>query len=121
VKPRDLALILDVAACYRLTRLVTKDVLLVNWRDNMIRQAYKATDTPFNTGQVIAPGDWAVLAEGDPDAPKLAKLVTCRWCMSIWVAAGILAGRRVAPRSWDAVARMLTIASAGALIARIEK
>lgn len=119
---RDLtALTLDAISAYRITRLVTADKLFVNLRDDIIRHAYKAADKPFNATQIIAPGDWAVLAEADPDAPKLATLITCRYCTSVYVAAGIMLARALAPRAWDPMARMLTVASAGVLIAGLEK
>lgn len=119
--PRTEALILDGVACYRITRLITKDRLFVNVRDNIIRNAYKATDTPFNASQVVAPGDWVTLAVADPDAPATATLVTCRMCASIWVATGVILARGVAPKQWDPIAQMLTIASVGALIAGLEQ
>lgn len=119
---RDLTgLALDCAAAYRITRFITKDSLLVNVRDDIIRKAYKASQTPFEATQVTAPGDWAVLAEADPDAPKLATLITCRWCTGVYVAAGVMVARSVMPSRWDWMARLLTIASAAALIARLEK
>lgn len=119
---RDLTgLGLDCVSAYRITRLFTRDKILVNWRDDIIRKAYKAAGTPFNASQVVAPGDWASLAEADPDAPPIATLVVCRWCTGWWVAFGVLAARTFCPRRWDAVARTLTVASAAALIARLEK
>jgi hypothetical protein len=54
----------------------------------------------------------------DEHAPeKLSDLVTCPWCMGVWVAAGVFAARRVAPRAWDPLARALALAELASAIA----
>lgn len=118
---RELALVVDMVACYRLTRLVTKDSLLVNVRDWIIKRSYEPQTRNLSLTEPTEPGDWANYAEGDPSAPKLATLITCRWCTGIYVAVGVVAARSLVPRYWDPMARMLTVASAGALIAGLEK
>lgn len=124
MKPRDRALILDAIAVYRLTRLITKDSLLVDWRDNTVRLAYARQDADNHDAlqaQMTLPGDWSHYAGRDPSAPKLAALATCRWCSSMWVAAGVLAARSACPKTWDPIARLLVMAAAGALIAGLEQ
>jgi hypothetical protein len=67
-------------------------------------------------------GDWAEMAMADEaDAPKLATLVTCRWCAGVWIAAGVVLARRVAPRQWAPVAEVLAVAAAGTLVAGLER
>jgi len=76
-------LLIDALACYRATRLVTRDsvpifrvprdAVLDRWGDSAI-------------------GEW----------------VTCPWCMSIWLAAPIVAARILAPQWWTPLALVLT-------------
>lgn len=123
-------LLVDSIAAYRLTRLVTADVITAGLRAKLIEGAYRRqarrerVTLSERTGQPIRqmrPSDWDDLAisEGE-SAPKLATLITCRWCAGVWIAAGVLVARRVAPRAWPVAARGLVIASASALIARVE-
>lgn len=63
---------------------------------------------------------WATLVEIDAEPPKLATLVSCRWCMSVWIAAGVCIVRRVAPRVWAPVAYALAASSLSTLLARLE-
>lgn len=41
----------------------------------------------------------------------------CPWCVGVYVAAGVLVARRVAPRAWPVVARWLTAAQIAGLLA----
>jgi hypothetical protein len=56
------------------------------------------------------------IVEGLQDPPKLATLVTCRWCAGMWIAAGVT----LAPRAWDPVARGLALSAGAVLLARLE-
>lgn len=120
-------LVVDALAAYRLTRLVTADTLLARPRDAVVRWSYGRQDrrhltlTTPNTDEPHV-GDWAEMAIADEaDAPKLANLVTCRWCTGVWVAAGVVAARRLAPRWWGPVADLLAVASGAALVAGLEQ
>lgn len=117
----------DVVAVHRLTRLATRDTLLYGVRERVIHAAYVANGTPSDTqpwelGQHDPdPNDWADLAEREgPHAPKVAQLVTCGWCASVWIAAGVLAARRLAPRAWNPVARLLAASTVANLLATLE-
>ena len=44
-----------------------------------------------------------------PEPPKLARLITCRWCAGVWIAAGVVGARSLAPRAWTPVARALAL------------
>lgn len=84
--------LVDTLAVCRLTRLITKDTFppAQKFRDNVLEGG--------------APG-WA------------AELVECPWCISFWVALGVGAARRLAPRVWDPVAKALAASFiAGALV-----
>jgi hypothetical protein len=72
----------DALACYRLTRLATLDSLppVKRTRDKVLTR-------------------W-----GDSEWSELA---VCPWCLSVWLAAGVVAARTIAPRTWTPVARVL--------------
>lgn len=79
-------------AAARLTRLVTTDVVSASVRDRIVREAYLARD---GRADHTADGLWADLAQLDGEAaPKLATLITCRWCVSVWVAVAVVVARR---------------------------
>lgn len=117
-------LVVDALAAYRLTRLVTADVIANRPRDEVVAWSYR------RAGRAAELGDWphnpdaprpSEVAMADEDkAPKPAVLVTCRWCSGVWIAAGVVAAREVAPRWWRPVRDGLAIASAAALVAGLE-
>jgi len=113
-------------AVHRLSRLVTVDKLTEGARDGVVELAYdlagrdaveRARDLAVRGGVRPELGDvpWSDVARRDPDAPKLAVLVTCPWCAAVWFAAadGVL-GRT---RWWPPVRRMLAVASVAGLAA----
>ncbi len=122
------ALLLDALAAYRLTRLATADTILSGPRDKLVRDAYardgrlaEATELADDEGVHLAePGGWAELAPLDPKAPKLATLVTCRWCAGMWVSLGVVAARRLCPRAWAPLATALAYSAGAALLAGLE-
>jgi hypothetical protein len=81
----------DALATFRLVRLVQRDSII----DRPRQRAFA----------------WL-----DDHHPRLSELGECSWCLSIWVAAGVVVARRVAPTVWGPVARLLA-ASAVAGIA----
>jgi hypothetical protein len=54
------------------------------------------------------------------DPPRLATLITCRWCAGMWIAAGVTAARLARPGAWDPVARGLALSASAVLLARLE-
>lgn len=111
----------DALAAYRLTRLATADVLLQAPREAIVRWAYERAGVADR--QCLAepePTTWADLAIADPDAPKLATLVTCRWCAGMWISLGVVAARRLCPRAWTPLAKALTYSAGAVLLARLE-
>lgn len=114
-----LELVVDALAAYRLTRLASKDTITLPIRAAIIRAAYAARDGSHTSGLTDAEWEQRVFLNDDP--PKIAELVTCRWCTGMWVAFGVLAARTVAPRAWSPVARALACASGAALLAGLEK
>lgn len=115
------ALVVDALATYRLTRLVTKDHLTADARGVLVATAYEATDTPPRGSDRWTPAEWIDHARvGDPNPPAMARIVTCSWCAGVWVAAGVIAARTVAPRPWGLVARVLAAAAVAGFLAANE-
>lgn len=83
----------DALAVCRLTRLATKDKITEGPRERMT---------------------WAVRRH-----PKLTYLLTCPWCMSIYVAAVTVAARRWVP-GWRYVARALAYSQVAGLLANLD-
>jgi hypothetical protein len=108
------ALVVDLLATYRLTRLATADVISEPARMAVLRRV----------GAEPPPGEEDPTAQDVVDSmkdpPRLATLVTCRWCAGMWIAAGVTAARLTAPRAWDVAARGLALSSAAVLLARFE-
>lgn len=112
------ALLVDAVAAYRLTKLVTDDVITAPIRDRIVEAAYERAGV---TIERTSGETWSDVAIGDENAPKIATLVTCRWCAGVWIGAGVVAARRLAPRAWQPVAEALSLAAAAALIAGLEQ
>jgi hypothetical protein len=112
-----LDLVVDGLATYRLTRLATADVISEPARMAVLRRV--GLDPPAEPEAEAPPTAQAVVEES-PDPPKVATLVTCRWCAGVWIAGGVALARRVAPSAWDPVARGLALAAGAVLLARLE-
>lgn len=87
-----LALAVDALATFRLTRLVVEDELTSPIREAVWKR-YDASDT------------------------KIGYLLTCPWCVSIWVGVGVVAARRIAPSAWEPVAAVLAGSTVTGMIA----
>lgn len=109
-------LVVDALAVYRLTRLATADVLTEDARRALVEFAYSIA------GRIAPEADTAeeVVARDIDEPPKLAVLVTCRWCAGMWVALGVVfVARRF--RWWPAMADALACSAAAALVAGLEE
>lgn len=105
--------VVDALATYRLTRLVTRDAITKPLREKAIAAVYEAeSEEPGLKGH----GSYAarVAWEGDA-APKVAKLITCPWCVGVWLGFGVMVLRRTMPRVWSPIATALALASVAAL------
>lgn len=117
-----LELAVDCAAAYRLTRLVTDDTITQGWRRRFVEAAYvNAGRASGMRAHVDDMGGWDEVARLDPDAPKLATLVTCRYCAGVWLGAAVVAARLSMPRQWRWAARALTAAAVAGLLAGLEQ
>ncbi len=107
-------LLIDGLATYRLTRLATADVISEPARQAVLRTV--GAEPPPGRDDPTA----EEIVESLKDPPKLATLVTCRWCAGMWIAAGVMAARQVAPKAWQPVARGLALSASAVLLARLE-
>ena len=111
-----LELTMDLLATYRLTRLATADVIAEPARRSFIERLGRSA------GQDLGPPEESSLAMVDSmkDPPKLARLITCRWCAGVWIAGGVVVARRLAPQLWDPVAKALALSAGAGLLAGLE-
>lgn len=107
-------LLVDALATYRLTRLATADVISEPVRMAVLRKV--GAEPPPGEDDPTA----QEVVEGLKDPPRLATLVTCRWCAGIWIAASVSVARAALPRAWQPVARGLALSSVAVLLARVE-
>lgn len=124
--PGLFAVVLHVLAVARLSRLVTHDRISRPFRLRVIRWAYGRHEDLTTEGWAELAADpwrWDDQASGDgeAEAPALAWLVRCAWCMTIWIAVVWTVLWRFWPAGWwwGSVA---LVASLGAVwvLARIE-
>lgn len=111
-----LDLIIDALAVHRITRLVTRDTITRTPRAAIIRWAYR--NRSAWTATVATDAQIESVVHGDDDAPKLATLVTCPWCVSIYAAFLVAASHQV---RWARPIRYaLALSSIAALISTRE-
>jgi hypothetical protein len=111
-----LELVVDGLAAYRLTRLATADIISEPWRRSVVDRLVEGGDEP--------PADGATaqdVVDAMTEPPRLARLITCRWCAGMWIAAGVVGARTLAPRAWSPLATTLALSAAATLIARAEE
>jgi hypothetical protein len=114
LEPLWVGLLVDALATYRLTRLATADVISEPVRMAVLRRV--GAEPPDEQDDPTA----QEVVEAMKDPPRLATLVTCRWCAGVWIAAAVTAARLVAPRAWQPVARGLALSASAVLLARFE-
>lgn len=90
------SLLVDAIAVYRLTRLVVEDGITEPIRERIIGRGDKTRDWWF-------------------------QLLTCRYCVGVWVGFGVMGARWLLPDVWQWAAYALAIASAAPLVARLEE
>mgnify|MGYP000016893282 CR=1 FL=1 len=121
------ALAVDALAVYRLTRLVTADSIAEPARSHLIHAAYSVARGPAEADELDQSltehqfATWTDHALTDPDVPRLAELITCRWCAGWWIALAVTVARRRWPNRWAPVAEALAVAGAAALAGSLER
>lgn len=117
-----LTALVDALAAFRLTRLATADTILDGPRDRIVEAAYTAAGrAEASRPEPAEPGAWADVAVADGgSAPKLATLVTCRWCAGFWCSLLVVVARRRGWRWWPPLAHALAYSAAAVLVANLE-
>jgi hypothetical protein len=112
--------VVDALAVYRLTRLATKDTVTEAARERWIETAYE-TERNVRRPMYDGPRPWHTTLENDDDPPKLAYLITCPFCVSVYVAVAAVAARTLVPGVWRPVARAAALGAVGALLGGLER
>ena len=99
-------------ATARLVRLVRADTITETVRERVVAAAYAGRDLP----DVSADLTWQDTAAMDPNAPLVADLLRCSWCLAVWCAGLVVVARAVAPRVWDPIARVLALSYVAAVV-----
>jgi hypothetical protein len=89
--------VLNGLAVHRLTRLITHDKITESAREHALQLIYRMA------GRKLAAPTPTVRAKGAPpknDPLTLATLITCPWCMSIWIVGAVVVLERARPESW---------------------
>ena len=89
-------LIVDAITVYRLTRLVVVDGITEPVRERIISKRDGSTR------------DW------------WEQLLTCRYCVGVWVGFGVMGARWLIPGVWTPIAYALAISAAAPLLAGLE-
>lgn len=95
-EPYDLALM--TVATHKSARLITKD---------KIAEPVRAPFTTFQ-GKAPAPAEVDEKAKGTGLRRSIGELLTCPYCLSVWIATAFAAGLMVAPRATRAVASVFS-------------
>jgi hypothetical protein len=99
-----LAVVLDMLAVWRLTRLV-------------IRDAFPPVRRPVDA--IVRRADHRALERGRPES-FLGTLLTCPWCVSIYVGAVVVTLRCAFPVAWPYVAFVLAASGVAGVLAEHE-
>lgn len=92
---RALDLAVDAVATYRITHLIVEDTI------------------PFGKAR-----SW--IQDRSPNS-LLAEWVTCPWCVSMWVGAGVVTARALLPGFWDRMGAVLAVSGVTGLLATWEQ
>lgn len=106
---------IDMLAIARLARLATADRVTRRVRRAAIVAIYHRAGAQLDTDAWMDLGPSVVT--DDPDAPELAYLLSCPWCVSIWIGAAVVLARRTAPGIWDPIARLLAGSQIAGMVA----
>lgn len=97
-------LLVDALATFRLTVLVTADAITDRWRDWIRRRGWT-----YDAGRPELPIPVPTMLGARFRA--LHTLVTCPWCISIWLAAGVVIVTRLVPDVWQYAAMALALSA----------
>lgn len=106
----------DAFAVYRLAILITRDTIaapLRDWVHGLGWDESAIIPATANERRMVH----------FPERPrrawarKLFDLITCPWCVSVWISAGVVAATRYAPNVWQYGAMWLALTGATGLLA----
>lgn len=105
-------LTVDGLAVFRLTLLVTRDTITAGVRERLRRRAFDETPTVSSASlrEEITPPFHAA-------ARWLHQLVTCPWCISVWIAAPVVAVTALVPLVWQYAAAALALSAVAGFLA----
>lgn len=112
----------DAIAAWRLTKLITQDEITRPIRERIIKKIYGGNLKHASNRVLGDPRAWedgaglSELAESDPEAPKLVKLVMCPACVGVYVGFGVMVLSRLAPKAWEPVSDALAMAAVAGVI-----
>jgi hypothetical protein len=131
---------LDAIAVWRLTWLITRDAFppIAKAREWVLRR-WPGPDTEYAPQEVETDEHGPRNADGQPITGRLREtgvrvgkdfngkwvglqrrsigyLVSCPWCVSVWIAAGAWFARREQPAIWTALALILSFSAVASLI-----
>lgn len=102
-RPANADVVLISIATHKLSRLLTKDAVT-----SPLRAPFTRYTEPGGAGEV----NEEVRDDGSPVRHALGELVTCPFCLAVWVAAGLTGGLVLAPRLTRLAATALTATAA---------
>jgi hypothetical protein len=104
-------LIVDALAVARLTRLLLRDGITEPLRVPVRRWAGRRPPLVGN----LPLDEWLARPAAHP---KVAELLDCAWCASVWVAGAVLFARYRTSRAWQAAATVLALSQVAGMLDR---
>ncbi|WP_326556035.1 DUF1360 domain-containing protein [Micromonospora sp. NBC_01796] len=101
--PSTKDVVLLAIATHKLSRLLTKDAIT-----SPLRAPFTSYDHPIGSGEVME----QVRDQGSSTRHALGELLSCPFCLAVWVATGLTGGLVLAPRLTRLVATALTAVAA---------
>lgn len=131
---------LDALAVWRLTWLITSDAFppIAAARDWVLRR-WPGPDSEYAPSEVVTDEHGPRDDYGDPITGKLREtgiavakdrdgkwvalrrrslgyLVSCAWCVSVWIAGGAVAARELEPTAWTVLALVMSFSAIASLL-----
>lgn len=102
-RPANADVVLLSIATHKLSRLLAKDAIT-----SPLRAPFTRYDKPIGSGEVME----QVRDEGSAARHAIGELLSCPFCLAVWVATGLTSGLVLAPRFTRLVAAALTAVAA---------
>lgn len=102
-RPTNSDVVLLSIATHKLSRLLAKDAIT-----SPLRAPFTRYDKPIGSGEVME----QVRDEGSGTRHAIGELLSCPFCLAVWVATGLTGGLVLAPRLTRLVATALTAVAA---------